>query len=126
MNIGINQSILRVANIGVIAHIDDALVFKARIDDSLGGKLTSYRDNLFVVDRFLSRSDPENGLDILAGEVKAKIYYNWAKDLAWHGHTAQSILRSAQYFGYSRTLKNLMSTCRFIGRSAFKNKKQSY
>ncbi|MDO8860413.1 glycosyltransferase family A protein [Haliea sp. E1-2-M8] len=113
---------LKVASQGAIAEIDQPLVFKARIDDSLGGQLSSYRDNLYVVDRFLSGSDSRNELQASAKVVKAKIYYDWAKDLAWHGHTAECILRSAQHLGYSRKVKDLLSIGKFVGKSLLEKK----
>ncbi|MDO6763557.1 glycosyltransferase [Agarivorans sp. 1_MG-2023] len=76
---------LRVAENGIIGQVQKSLVWKADIEGSLGSLLSSYQDNLTVVDAFLARqtAKPERWRS-LAKKVKAKIYLDWGKDLLWN------------------------------------------
>ncbi|MDO6687744.1 MULTISPECIES: glycosyltransferase family 2 protein [unclassified Agarivorans] len=76
---------LRVAEHGIIGQVQKSLVWKADIEGSLGSLLSSYQDNLTVVDSFLVRQTNRQELwRDLAKQVKAKIYLDWGKDLLWN------------------------------------------
>ncbi|MGY5450738.1 glycosyltransferase family 2 protein [Agarivorans sp. MS3-6] len=74
---------LRVAEQGVIGQVQKSLVWKADIEGSLGSLLSSYQDNLDVVDAFLARQAETEQWRSLVGKVKAKIFFDWGKDLLW-------------------------------------------
>ncbi|WP_427978826.1 glycosyltransferase family 2 protein [Agarivorans sp.] len=82
---------LRIAEQGPIGLLQTSLVWKADIEGSLGSLLSSYQDNLTVVDRFLQRQ-PASELQwqVLAKQVKAKIYLSWGKDLLWNQQAAKA------------------------------------
>ncbi|UPW19193.1 glycosyltransferase family 2 protein [Agarivorans sp. TSD2052] len=75
---------LRVAEQGVIGQVQKSLVWKADIEGSLGSLLSSYQDNLDVVDAFLARQAEIEQWRSLVGKVKAKIFFDWGKDLLWN------------------------------------------
>ncbi|WP_406610352.1 glycosyltransferase family 2 protein [Agarivorans sp. JK6] len=76
---------LRIAEQGLIGLLQKSLVWKADIEGSLGSLLSSYQDNLDVVDAFLARQGSNSASwGDLVGKVKAKIYLDWGKDLLWN------------------------------------------
>ncbi len=82
---------LRVAEQGPIGLLQSSLVWKADMEGSLGSLLSSYQDNLTVVERFLQRqhSAKQQWL-VQAKQVKAKIYLDWGKDLLWNQQAGEA------------------------------------
>jgi len=82
---------LRIAEQGPIGLLQTSLVWKADIEGSLGSLLSSYQDNLTVVERFLQRQQAtEPHWRVLAKQVKAKIYLDWGKDLLWNQQAGEA------------------------------------
>lgn len=95
---------LRTSVLGKIGYINEVLTWKADVEGSLGSSLSSYEDNLFVIDKFL-KDNPEL-YSLLCNDIKqirAKIYQGWGKDLLWVNSPIQAlpILLKAQRHKFS-------------------------
>jgi glycosyltransferase involved in cell wall biosynthesis len=98
---------LKISNDGFIGEINDKLVHKAKVENSLGSLLSSYSDNLFVIERFVKDVNPLIDKPELLNKMKARIYLCWAEDLSWHGYTWGSFLKSISYLKYSNSSRNV-------------------
>lgn len=98
---------LRTTVKGKIGFINENLAWVIDIAGSLGSSLTSYRDNLAVIDHFLT-INPElvKPLKAINTKVRAKIYHEWGKDLLWQNFPVKAlpVLMRAQF--YRCTLQN--------------------
>ena len=81
------------------AKIEQEFVVKSEVKGSLGDTPDTYRDNLVIIDKFISRNtefEAEYG-DIV---LKQKLYIvkRWVEYLIYHGHGSQarSVLREHQ------------------------------
>jgi len=70
---------------GIIGEISTKLVWKHVIEGSLGSIMSSYEDNLFVVDKFFKEQDIKLTIDLHKEkkQIQAFIYESWGCDLLW-------------------------------------------
>ena len=99
---------LRTSVKGAMGYINEPLTWKADIQGSLGSALSSYKDNLFVVDKFL-KENPEMETHLMADikRVKANIYNNWGKDLLWNDKALEAIVAFIKGQMYEFNVLNL-------------------
>lgn len=98
---------LKIANLGKIGRINLSLVHKATVQNSLGSLLSSYEDNLFVIERFVDDVNPAMKGSKLYRKVKMKILMDWATDLSWHGKTLDTINKTMDYLSYSKSYNKI-------------------
>jgi len=100
---------LRTAKIGNVGKINAFLVFKEVIDESLGNKITSYQDNLDVINSFLN-STPTflQSNNTIVKNVQRKVYGDWCSDLIYRRYLtdASSLLtQNANMFTFLQLAK---------------------
>jgi len=111
-NLGTAEDIdlyLRTSVEGNIGFIDLALTWKADTPGSLGSLLSSYEDNLLVIDEFLDKNK-QLGLTLTndVKKVKASIYQNWGKDLLWDNQPKKAIFILIQSLCYNLSISNFI------------------
>ena len=83
---------LRVSTLAKIGKIHEELVWKSSTEASLGNRITSYSENLRVVDAFLkTNASMSSMLSSATLTVKARIYKNWGKDLLWRNQPIKAL-----------------------------------
>jgi len=73
---------LKISKLGVIGEIQELLVVKYEVENSLGAQMSSYADNIMVIDRFFQTNQktlPAN-FEALYIQMKVFILNAWAKD----------------------------------------------
>jgi glycosyltransferase involved in cell wall biosynthesis len=73
---------LKISKLGVIGEIQELLVVKHEVENSLGAQMSSYADNIMVIDRFFQTNQktlPAN-FEALYIQMKVFILNAWAKD----------------------------------------------
>jgi glycosyltransferase involved in cell wall biosynthesis len=73
---------LKIAKLGVIGEVQELLVVKHEVENSLGAQMSSYADNLMVIDRFFqtNKDTLPNNFESLYIQMKVFILNAWAKD----------------------------------------------
>lgn len=113
---------LKIANIGMIGHLSLPLVHKAKVENSLGSLLSSYEDNLFVINRFVESFRPSMKDSELYRVAKKKILIDWATDLSWHGKTIDTIYKCIDYLSYTRSVNKVLLLLKLVVASLFRSK----
>ncbi|MGL1957621.1 MAG: glycosyltransferase family 2 protein [Colwellia sp.] len=84
---------LKISKLGAVGEIQKLLVVKHEIENSLGAQMSSYADNLMVIDRFFVnyKSTLPNDFEALYTKMKVHIYNAWAKDHLYRNETKKSL-----------------------------------
>jgi glycosyltransferase involved in cell wall biosynthesis len=110
---------LRTAANGLVGHVMAGLVSKLDVVGSLGGKISSFNDNLVVIDDFFK--DYPQHLSLLAGAqrvMKEKIYRRWGQYLLVDDHPIAAIrvflLAQKQKFSLGVSILLLKSLAKYF------------
>jgi glycosyltransferase involved in cell wall biosynthesis len=100
---------LRTAKFGNVGKINAFLVFKEVIDESLGNKITSYQDNLDVINSFLD-STPTflQSNNTIVKNVQRKVYGDWCSDLIYRRYltdAARLLSKNTNMFTFPQLVK---------------------
>ena len=98
---------LRTTVKGKIGFINEHLSWVIDTAGSLGSSLSSYQDNLSVIDHFLKVNPAlKTSLASVNKSARAKIYHEWGKDLLWQNYPIKAlpVLLKAQW--YKCSMKN--------------------
>lgn len=77
---------------GLIGEIDETLAYKRDVVGSLGSDLSSYADNLSVIDNFMTNNKDSLDNTFLKIEkiIKAHVYERWGENLLWRGESREA------------------------------------
>jgi len=80
---------LKTSIYGFIGEIDETLAYKRDVVDSLGSDLSSYADNLSVIDNFMKNNKGSLDKSFFKIEriIKAHVYERWGENLLWRGES---------------------------------------
>jgi glycosyltransferase involved in cell wall biosynthesis len=109
---------LRTSAKGSIGYIDLPLTWKADTEGSLGSLLSSYEDNIFVIDNFLKKNPQLSmSLSVTTKQIKAQVYQNWGKELLW----VNQPIKALPIFMKSQCFKFSMVNCLLIIKGIIKS-----
>jgi len=73
---------LKISKLGIIGEIQELLVVKHEVENSLGAQMSSYADNIMVIDRFFQTNKDSLPINFKSLYIQMKVYIlnAWAKD----------------------------------------------
>ena len=73
---------LKISKLGIIGEIQELLVVKHEVENSLGAQMSSYADNIMVIDRFFQTNKDSLPINFESLYIQMKVYIlnAWAKD----------------------------------------------
>lgn len=83
--------VIKVALESTILAMNAPLSLTRRVENSLGSSISSYKDNLRVVDDFMNSHELFKNNNKLVKQVRQKIYNDWLEELVHKRNTSEAI-----------------------------------